>query len=146
MSVIKVDPFRHFDTMFRRVNDAFEDINKGGIRFEVGDFSPRVDITDDASNVIIHAELPGIPKENVRITINEQNVLSIRGEKQREEKTEDKNYVRVERSYGSFARSFALPDNLATDNVQATFENGVLTVSIPKREPAKPKEHQITIN
>ncbi len=146
MSIIKVDPFRNFDSMFRRMNDVFEDIQKGGIRFEVGDFSPRVDITDDAANVVIHAELPGIPKENVRITINEQNVLSIRGEKHREEKSEDKNYVRVERSYGSFARSFVLPDNLATNNVQAAFDNGVLTITIPKREPEKPREQEISIN
>lgn len=146
MSIIKVDPFRNFDAMFRRMNDVFEDIQKGGIRFEVGDFSPRVDITDDATSIVIHAELPGIPKENVKITINEQNVLSIRGEKQREEKSEDKNYVRVERSYGSFARSFVLPDNLETENVQANFNNGVLTITIPKREPAKPKEQEISIN
>jgi len=146
MSIIKVDPFRNFDSMFRRMNNVIDDIQKGGIRFEVGDFSPRVDVAEGAANIIIHAELPGLAKENVRITINEQNVLTLRGEKVREEKSEDKNFVRVERSFGSFSRSFVLPDNLATDNVQASFDNGVLTVTIPKREPAKPKEQEISIN
>jgi HSP20 family protein len=145
MSIIKVDPFRSFDGVLRRMNDVFDDLQKGGIRFEVGDFSPRVDIADSATEVTLHAELPGLEKENVKITINEQNVLTIRGEKKREEKTEERNYMRVERSYGSFARSFALPDKLRTAEISASFNNGVLTITIPKAEPVLPTEQEITI-
>lgn len=145
MGIIKVDPFRGFDTMMRRMNDVFDDVQRGGIRFEVGDFSPRVDISDDVNALTINAELPGISKDDVKITVNEDNVLTIRGEKKREEKTEDKNYMRVERSYGSFTRSFALPDTVDSENVSASFKDGVLTISMAKREPAKPKELEVAI-
>ena len=145
MSIIKVDPFRGFDTMMRRVNDVFDDVQRGGIRFEVGDFSPRVDIADDEKSLTIHAELPGINKDNVKITVNEDNVLTIRGEIKREVKHEEQNYMRLERSYGSFTRSFALPDTVDSENVSASFKDGVLTVSMSKREPAKPKELEVTI-
>jgi len=145
MSIIKVDPFRGFDTMMRRMNDVFEDLNRGGMRFEIGEFTPRVDVAEDDKQVTFHAELPGMGKEDVKVTINDDNVLIISGEKKREEKTEQKNYMRVERSYGSFTRSFLLPENLATENVDAKFENGVLNIAIPKKEPAKPKQQEITI-
>lgn len=145
MGIIKVDPFRGFDTITRKLTDAFDEVQRGGFTFEMGDFSPRVDVTDDASAITFHAELPGIAKDAVKITVTDGNVLTIRGEKKREEKNEGKNFMRVERSYGSFARSFTLPDNLDTTAVQAAFTDGVLTVTIPKVEPAKPKETEITI-
>lgn len=147
MSIIKVDPFRGFDTMMRRMNDVFDEVNRGGIRFEVGDFTPRVDVAETDGSITLHAELPGIDKKDVKITINDGNILTIAGEKKREEKTEDKekNYMRIERSYGSFARSFTLPDNVATENISAAFDNGVLTITVPKKEPAKPKELEVTI-
>lgn len=147
MSIIKVDPFRGFDSMMRRMNDVFEEVNRGGIRFEVGDFTPRVDIAETDSALTVHAELPGIDKKDVKITVNDGNILTIAGEKKREEKTEDKekNYMRIERSYGSFARSFTLPDNVSTENINAAFDNGVLTITVPKKEPAKPKELEVTI-
>jgi HSP20 family protein len=145
MSIIKVEPFRGFEHMFRRVNALMDDIDKGGIRFEVGQFTPRVDIAETEKAVTMHAELPGMAKDDVKITVSSDNVLTIRGEKKREEKTEEKNFMRVERTYGSFSRSFTLPDNLDTANIAAQFENGVLNVSIPKTEPAKPKETEISI-
>jgi len=145
MGIIKVDPFRGFDNMLRRFNEVVEDVNRGGIRFEIGDFSPRVDIADTDGAVTFHAELPGLSKDDVKISITDSNVLTIRGEKKREEKKEEKNFLRVERSWGSFTRSFALPDNLNTDKVDASFENGVLNISIPKMEPAKSKEQEVNI-
>jgi HSP20 family protein len=145
MGIIKVDPFRGFDNMLRRVNEVFDDVNRGGIRFEIGDFSPRVDIADTETAVTFHAELPGLTKDDVKISITDGNILTIRGEKKREERNEEKNFLRVERSWGSFTRSFALPDNLDTSKVDAQFEHGVLNVSIPKAEPTKPKEQEITI-
>lgn len=146
MGVIKVDPFRGFDSMLRRVNDFYEDVNRGGIRFEVGDFQPRVDVSEDATSVTIHAELPGIQKEDVKITITDQNVITIRGEKKRETKSAERNFMRIERSYGAFTRSFTLPDNLKHDAVSAAFDSGVLTITIPKAEPTRPKEQEISIS
>ncbi len=145
MGIIKVDPFRGFDVLARRVNDMFDEVQRNGFSFEMGDFTPRVDVTDDEKTITFHAELPGIPKENVKITVSDGRTLTIRGEKKREDKQEGKNYMRVERSYGSFARSFSLPENLNTDQISASFENGVLSVAIPKIEPTKPKETEITI-
>jgi len=145
MGIIKVDPFRGFDTMMRRVNEVFDDVNRGGIRFEIGDFTPRVDVADTEKSLTFHAELPGLTKEDVKISVTDGNMLTIRGEKKREEKTEEKNFLRVERSWGSFTRSFALPDNLDTDSISASFDNGVLNIEIAKKEPAKPKELEITI-
>jgi HSP20 family protein len=145
MGIIKVDPFRGFDHMLRRMNDVFEDVQRGGVRFEVGDFTPRVDISDDEKQLTISAELPGITKQDVKITVNEDRILTLRGEKRREEKHEDKNFMRVERSYGSFTRSFALPDNVDTESVQASFTDGVLKITLDKTMPAEPKEQEINI-
>ncbi len=145
MGIIKIDPFRGFDSLSRRVNEAFDEVQRGGFTFEMGDFSPRVDVTEDDKALNFHAELPGIPKEAVKITVSDDRVLTIRGEKKREEKQEGKNYRRIERSYGSFARSFNLPENLNTAEIKASFDNGVLSVEIPKTEPAKPKETEVTI-
>jgi HSP20 family protein len=145
MTMIKVDPFRGFDTVVRRMGDVFDDIQRGGIRFEVGDFNPRVDVANDANGLTIHAELPGMEKSDVKITITDGNVLTIRGEKKREEQHKEKNFMRVERSFGSFARSFTLPDGMRTDAVNASFENGVLTITIPKTEPVAPQEQEISI-
>lgn len=145
MSIIKVDPFRTFDSLARRVNEAFGDVQRTGITFEMGDFTPRVDVAESETSLTFHAELPGIPKDNVKITVTDGNILTIRGEKKREDKQEGKNFMRVERSYGSFARTFTLPDNLNTDAIKASFDNGVLNIEIPKVEPAKPKETEVTI-
>ena len=102
-------------------------------------------MSNDATGLTIHAELPGMEKGDVKITITDGNVLTIRGEKKREEKHDEKNFMRVERSFGSFARSFTLPDGMRTDSVNASFENGVLTITIPKAEPVAPQEQEINI-
>ncbi len=145
MTLVKFEPFRGFESFSRRMNEMFGELEKG-VRFEIGDFSPRVDIAEDEKNVYLHAELPGIERENVKISISEDRVLMLKGEKRREEKVENKNYVRVERNYGSFTRSFALPDNINVEKVDAKFENGVLNMTLPKNEPTKPKEVSISIN
>lgn len=145
MTLVKFEPFRGFENLTRRVNDIFGDLEKG-VRFEIGDFAPRVDISEDDKNVYVHAELPGVPKENVKITVSEDRVLTIKGDKKREEKTENLNFVRVERSYGSFTRSFMLPDNVDYESINAKFDAGVLDLSLPKVQPQKPKEREVAIN
>lgn len=144
MSLVKFEPFRGFESLARRMNDIFGDLEKG-VRFEIGDFSPRVDIAEDEKNVYLHAELPGIERENVKISVSEDRILTLKGEKNREEKTEGKNYVRVERNYGSFTRSFALPENINVENVEAKFDKGVLDLTLPKTVSTKPKEVSIPI-
>ncbi|MDP4236192.1 MAG: Hsp20/alpha crystallin family protein [Bacteroidota bacterium] len=108
-------------------------------------YVPRVDISEDSANIYVHAELPGMSKEDVKVTIAE-GILTLRGEKKHEEKKEDKNYFRIERRYGEFVRQFTLPDNVKEDSVRANFTNGVLEITIPKSEPEKPKEREVPIN
>ena len=108
-------------------------------------YVPRVDISEDTNNIYVHAELPGMSKDDVKITLAE-GILTLRGEKKHEEKKEDKNYYRIERRYGSFARQFTLPENVKDEDVHANFNNGVLEITIPKSEPVKPKEREVPIN
>ena len=144
MTMLKFEPFRGFESLTRRMNEFVGDIEKG-VRFEVGDFSPRVDISEDDKNIYLHAELPGIAKEDVKVSVNEERILTLKGEKKRIDKVEDKNFVRIERNYGSFARSFVLPENVNFESVEAQFTNGILEVVLPKIEPVKPKEVSVDI-
>lgn len=146
MSLVRFDPFRGFDSISRRFNDFIGDIDKG-VNIEYGNFAPRVDISEDEKSLFLYAELPGINKEDVKVTINEDNVLMIKGEKKREEKTEsqDKSFIKIERTFGSFSRSFVLPQNIKTDSINAKFENGVLNITLEKVEPKKPKEIEIAL-
>ena len=102
-------------------------------------WTPSVDITETEDNFELRAELPGIAKDDLNISVKD-NLLTLSGEK-RQEKTDDtENYRRVERRYGSFQRKFALPREVATDDIKAEYNDGVLTLSIPKPEAAKPTE------
>jgi HSP20 family protein len=124
--------FRLFDTFF---NDAGEDLT-------TRTWTPPVDIqeTDDAYR--IHAELPGMTKDDIQITL-ENNVLRLSGERKFEKDTKRENYHRIERTYGAFSRSFALPTQVSPDKVEAKFENGVLSIAVPKAEQAKPRRISI---
>lgn len=104
-------------------------------------WSPVVDVSESSDALVLEVELPGVDREEVAITV-ENNSLSIRGER-RFEKREDDNYLRIERAYGPFSRSFTLPSNYDTDAVVATYADGVLTVRVPKAEEAKPRRIKI---
>lgn len=145
MAIIKFDPVRGFETIARRMNDIMSDFDKG-MSLEFGGFAPRVDISEDEKKIYVQAELPGMNKDEVKVSINEDNVLIIKGEKKREVRTEDKSYLRVERNYGEFARSFLLPDNVNKQSIQAKYDNGVLDITLDKIEPEKPKEVEINIS
>jgi HSP20 family protein len=146
MAIVRFDPFRSFTGLTRRFSDLFEDFEKG-VNIEYGGFAPKVDISEDEKNIFINVELPGIRKEDVKVTVNDDNVLTIKGTKKREETVEDKEgdrtFVRVERSFGEFSRSFILPDNVKSDKIDAKYENGVLNLTLEKVEPKKPKEIEI---
>lgn len=143
MSIVRFEPFRGFEGIARKMNDIFGEIDN---QSAPSAYAPKVDITEDEKNLFINAELPGIPKENVKLSISDDRILTIKGEKKREEKSENKNYVRLERSFGSFSRAFYLPDNINIEKVDANYENGVLQVKLEKVEPVKPKEIEVTIN
>lgn len=149
MAVVRFDPFRGFERINKRMGQFVDEMEKG-FRVEYGSFAPTIDIVEDEKTLKLFVELPGIPKEQVKITVNEDKVLIIKGEKKRcEEETDEckeKAYIRAERSFGEFSRSFQLPENINTDSINAKFENGVLSISLSKKEPVKPKEVEVTID
>lgn len=129
---------------FRRVAPFYADFDKWANEAE-GIWHPSVDISENENAFVLKAELPGVKREDISIDINNKT-LTLKGEKKFEEKTEKENYVRVERSYGSFSRTFALSDKVDTENVKATYKDGVLEVILPKKEEAKPREVKVEVN
>ena len=106
---------------------------------------PPVDIVERENEYRVQVELPGVNKNDVKITVL-NDVLTIRGEKKREQEQKGDNYHRTERLYGAFQRSFALPSSVQSDKIQAAYDNGVLMISLPKVEAAKPKEVEVKVN
>jgi len=136
---------REFDTIARGVNKFVSELEKG-IRFEVGSFTPRIDIAEDAANYFVFAELPGVAKEDLKISVSEEKVLMIRGEKKAQPEVEGRRFLRTESVSGAFTREIQLRDDVQIENIQAKYENGILHLTIPKAEPAKPKEVHINID
>jgi HSP20 family protein len=111
---------------------------------EMEEIAPSVDIFEEGDDVVVKAELPGMSKENIDVSLS-GDAVRISGEKKHEEKVEKKNYYRMERSYGSFTRSFRLPAEVDTDKAKASFKKGVLEIRVPKTQEAKEKEKKIKI-
>src|SRR6266851_7142895 len=108
-------------------------------------WAPAVDIYEGEHELVVKADLPDVKPEELDIRV-ENNILTIRGERKFEKKVDEKNYLRVERAYGSFARSFSLANTVNTEAIQADYQDGVLTLTIPKREEAKPKQIKVNVN
>ena len=144
MTMLTFEPFRGLDTVTRRMFDRISEMDRD-IKHEVSNFSPKVDISNTESSMILHVEIPGVNKEDVKISINEDRILSIRGEKKQSETQEDHKYIRIERRFGSFNRSFTLPEFINIHDIQAEFNNGILTITLPKAEPEKPKSIEVPI-
>ncbi|MBU0508972.1 Hsp20/alpha crystallin family protein [bacterium] len=123
----------------RMMDDFFANQRSGDMMA----WGPNVDIVENPDGFEIHAELPGVKEEDVNITLD-NNVLTLSGEKKQEVREENKgNYCRIERSYGRFERSFSLPNTIKAENVRASFEDGVLRITLPKAEQAKSRSIQI---
>jgi HSP20 family protein len=138
---------------FERIEELFEDFFRRSFRpwfpsfprlFEEMKPTPTVDIFEDGDDIVVKSELPGMTKDDIEVNITE-NTITISGEKKSEEKIEKKNYYRLERSYGSFCRSFDLPVKIQPDKAKASFKDGVLEVRLPKSEEAKKRVRKITI-
>jgi HSP20 family protein len=142
------DPFKELEEMEKRLATLF---GRVPLRSEgekeamtVAEWSPLVDITEDEKEYLIKAELPEVKKEDVKLTIQD-NVLSISGERKYEKEEKGKKYHRVERAYGSFMRSFTLPEDTDGSKVSAEYKDGVLKVHLPKSEKAKPKAIEVKV-
>jgi len=106
--------------------------------------APAVDIFENEHELVVKADLPDVKAEELDIRV-ENNILTIRGERKFEKKVDEKNYLRVERSYGSFARTFSLANTVNSEAIKADYKDGVLTLTIPKREEAKPKQIKVNV-
>ena len=145
MNIVRYDPFRDLRGLQDEMNRLFSStFSRGGSDEQMfgGAWTPSVDIYENKDNIVLEAELPGMKPEDVEISI-ENNVLTIHGERKFEKKDENDNFHRVERSYGSFTRSFTLPPTVQSENANAEFENGVLRLTLAKREEAKPRRIEI---
>jgi HSP20 family protein len=136
-------------TIQDRMNRIFEDAFRGQGRsgeedWLGGSWAPPVDIYEHDGNLVLKAELPGIDPKDVDVRV-ENNVLTLRGERKFDSEVKRENCHRVERAYGTFSRSFTLPNVVDTQNIKAEFKDGVLRVTMPKREEAKPKQIQVQI-
>jgi HSP20 family protein len=129
------------DQINRLFNDAFEH-TEGESNLTA--WAPAVDIAENEHELVVKADLPGVDPKDLDIRV-ENNVLTIRGQRQFDKKEHGDNYLRVERAYGSFSRSFALANTVNAEGIKADYQNGVLTLAIPKREEAKPKQIKVHV-
>ena len=150
MTLVKFKPSHELSNVEKKLRKFFEDFDSPffgdwGVRpFNTGSFTPRVNVTEDNENLYVHAEIPGVDKNDIKINVV-GDVLTISGEKKSEQKDEKKNYYRIERNYGSFSRSFTLPAEVITDKIGAEYKDGVLNITLPKTEQAKVVEKQVEI-
>jgi HSP20 family protein len=133
-------------TLQQRLNRLFEEafLPLGAEPFSMTGWSPSCDIYETENEIVVKAEIPGVKKEDVKLSMQD-NVLTLSGERKFEEETKKENYVRVERGYGSFTRSFTLPPSVDAKKISAEFKDGLLEVKLPKSEEAKPKEVEIKV-
>jgi HSP20 family protein len=128
--------------MQQEMNRLFDEFF-GESRDDEGSWLPAIDVSETDDEMIVRAELPGMVQEDIQLNLQE-NVLTLKGEKKKEEKEEQENFHRVERSYGSFSRNLTLPANVKAEQIQASFKDGVLLITLPKSEEAKAKKIAIT--
>ena len=151
MAIVRFDPFRDLVGLQERMNRLFDESFRGIPRGAADDdwalggtWAPAVDIYEHEGNIVLKAELPGIDSNDVDIRL-ENNVLTLRGERKVDHEVKQENYHRVERAYGSFSRSFTLPSIVDQEKIKAEYKDGVLELTLPKREEAKPKQISIKV-
>lgn len=149
MAIVRWEPFRDLMGIQERMNRLFDEAFRGVQRPGEedwalgGSWAPLVDIYERDGSIVLQAELPGLEPKDVDIRV-ENNVLTLRGERQIDSEVKRENFHRIERSYGAFSRSFTLPSVVDTEKIKAEFKDGVLRLTLPTKEEAKPK--QIAIN
>jgi len=145
MALVRWDPWREIEDMFDRYTRAvgWPRIGSQDV-VATGDWTPRVDIAETDKEFLIKVEIPEVKKEDVKVTVDNR-VLTIRGERKQEKEEKGKKFHRIERYYGSFSRSFTLPDNVDETKIKASFKDGMLTLHIQKTEERKPKAIEIKV-
>jgi HSP20 family protein len=143
MTLLRWDPTRDLLSVHDRVNRMFSNaLNRNDSTETSGFWVPPVDIYEEGDNLVLKAELPGVRKEDLDVSV-ENNLLTLSGERRQDGEVKEEQYHRLERFYGKFTRSFTLPVGINTGNIHAEVRDGILTVTLPKAEEAKPKRIQI---
>lgn len=145
MTVItRIDPFRELATLQDRFNSLFENFAdaSGKEQLAQGTFVPAVDIYEDEHNLVLKLEVPGMNEEDLNVSL-ENNTLSVSGERKFEKEEKEENFHRIERRYGSFTRTFRLPNTVDAEKVEAAYDKGILKVTLGKRAEAKPKQIKV---
>ena len=140
------DPFREFTTLQDRMNRLFRE-SFGDAREEAlttTTFAPPVDVYEDDHNVTLKIEVPGIEEKDIDVRV-ENNTLTVHGERKFEKEEKEENFRRVERQYGSFTRTFTLPNTVDSENIEAQYDKGVLKIRLAKKAEAKPKQIKVNV-
>jgi HSP20 family protein len=148
MNIVRFDPIRDMAALQDRVNRIFADAYRrdNDDLMTRGAWVPPVDIYETGNHeLVLRAELPDVPREDIALRV-ENNTLTISGERKMDTEIKEQQYHRIERSYGTFSRAFTLPPTVDTSAIAAEYKNGVLTVRLPLREEAKPKQIQVQVN
>ena len=135
------DPFAHFDSFFNQVHAPAVSSSESS----AAHWRPKIDVRETPKEVVVHAELPGLNKEDIKISVKD-GVVTLSGERKFEEKKEEGDYSKVERSYGSFHRSFSVGDNIDPKSIKAKYNNGILELTVPKPEQKVDTEHNVNID
>ena len=149
MNLVKWDPFRELEDVSKRLNRIFGQpparAEAGNEMLALADWAPSVDISETEAAYLIKGEIPGVKKEDVKITIQD-GMLTIQGERKQEKEEKGKKFHRVECSYGSFMRSFRVPDDADEGKVKAEFKDGMLNITLPKSAKVKPKATNVSVS
>ena len=141
----RFEPFRGVSTLQDQINRLFSDVlERTGEDSNLTSWAPAVDIYETEHELVVKVDLPEVDPEDLDIRV-ENNILTIRGDRKFESKASEDKYLRVERAYGSFSRSFSLANTVNSEAIKADYRDGVLTLSIPKREEAKPKQIKVNV-
>ena len=141
MAITRYEPWGLLSQLQRELERAHDSSGEGSIA--TAEWAPAVDIKEESDKFVLHADIPGVQPDAIDVSM-EDGVLTIKGEKKTEAKTEKENYKRIERTYGSFYRRFSLPDTANPDGISAKSKNGVLEITIPKREAVQPKKINVS--
>ncbi|MGB2989293.1 MAG: Hsp20/alpha crystallin family protein [Candidatus Zixiibacteriota bacterium] len=147
MAITRWRPFRDVVSVQDEMSRLFDDVfgqRLARVQWTDGVWNPSVDVTEDKDSVVVRAEMPGLNKDDVKISVQD-SILTLKGEKKQEKEEKETDYHRIERSYGSFCRSFQLPTTVRADKIKANYKDGVLSIILPKTEEVKPKEIPIGI-
>jgi len=143
MNLTRWEPFRDLATLSERMNHLFSDpLIRLAPTEAVGGWLPPVDIMEEGDRVVLRAEIPGVSRDDIDVSV-ENGTLTLRGEKKQEQQVDTENAYRLERFYGSFSRSFVLPTRIDAEHIKATYRDGVLEAVLPKAEEARPKKIKV---